>query len=65
MTVSRVLRHSSYPVVGKAIDPLAGGTLGDTACSITIKVHIIKPFLGQAVPLLQLGYCLLRVQKIS
>lgn len=51
MIVSLVLRHSSRLGVGKVIDPFEGGMLGDTACSITIKVHIIKPFLGQAVPL--------------
>jgi hypothetical protein len=31
ITASLALRHSSYPVVGKTIDPFAGGTLGDTA----------------------------------
>ena len=58
MTVSLALRHSSRPAVGKIIDPFDGGTLGDTACSITIKDHIIKPFLGQAVPFV-LANCLL------
>jgi hypothetical protein len=40
MTASRVFRHSSYPVVGKTIDPFDGGKLGDTACSIITIVHI-------------------------
>ena len=53
--------------VTKLIVPFGGGTLVETACNMITIIHmqIFMLFLERVAPLLQLGYCLLRVQKIS
>ena len=67
ITVSLTFMHSSCPCVTKLIEPLVGGTLGDTACNMIMIVHIqiFIQSLEHVAPLLHLNYCLLHDRKTS
>jgi hypothetical protein len=58
ITVSLTFMHSSCPCVTKLIEPLVGGTLGDTACNMIMIVHIqiFIQSLEQAVPFVLVSY---------